>query len=56
MRGFPPPGIRFGVLALGMALGTTLGAEVGSRRGPADVLLVGNGNGKPDDSCLGEKM
>ena len=39
-----------------MTLGKTLGSEVGSRRGPTDVLLGGNGDGKPEDSCLGETL
>ena len=39
-----------------MALRTTLGAEVVSRRVTTDVLLVGNGNGKPEDYYLGETM
>ena len=35
---------------------TALGAEVGSRRGPTGMFLGRNGNGKPEDSCLGDTM
>ena len=39
-----------------MALGTTLGEEVGAIKGPTDVILVVNGDLKPAYSCLGETM
>ena len=39
-----------------MALGTTLGVEVGSRRGSTDVLSGGNGAGKIGYYSMGEIM
>ena len=39
-----------------MALGTTLGSEVGARRSLTDLLLGGSGDGKPNYYCLGETM
>ena len=39
-----------------MALGTTLVSEVGARRGPTDVFLRVDYDGKPEDSCLGETI
>ena len=41
---------------LGMALGTTLGESLVSIIVPSDVFLGGNGDGKTEDSCLGETM
>ena len=48
--------IRFGESEIVMALRTTLGAEVVSRRGTADVFLEVYCDGKPEDSYLGETM
>ena len=46
--------IKVGELKIGISLGTTMGAELLSRRGPTDVFLGGNGDGKYEDSCLVE--
>ena len=43
-------------ITTGMGLGTTMREEIGSIRGPTDVFLGGNGDGKTEDSCLGETM
>ena len=44
------------VASLGMSLGKIMGEEVGSRRGTTDEFLGRNGDGKSEDSCLGETM
>ena len=48
--------VEFEESSLGMVLGTTLGAEVGSRKGSTDVFSGVNGDAKPEDSCLGVTM